>query len=94
MRRSVSGDRRKALAEATRAPAARRQAQRRQGRETLPWKRPRPSGWMTEKGDFCQREPERLLHLPDGWRQDDRNVDAAKARRKARAMKARALVIK
>jgi len=49
---------------------------------------------MTEKGDFCQREPERLLHLPDGWRQDDRNVDAAKARRKARAMKARALVIK
>ena len=24
-----------------------------------------------EKGDFGQREPERLLHLPDGWRQDD-----------------------
>jgi hypothetical protein len=65
--------------------------------------RPRPSGWMTEKGDFGQREPEGLLHLPDGWRQGDRThaprgtpgkIDAAKARRKARVMKAAALVIK
>ena len=29
-----------------------------------------------EKGDFGQREPEVVLHLPDGWHQEDRRCES------------------